>query len=1499
MFLIFDTETTGLPDKGYDYTYTEKWPRVVQLAWQLHDEFGELVTHGNEVIYPEDFIIPYTAQNIHGISTELAKKIGKPLDEVLKKFFEAWEKAEFIVGHNLEFDRDVIAAELLRLGKDEKFLFEKKILNTASERTAGVTKIVRGKGKTGRYKIPTLEELYEFLFKEKFEFAHNASADVEANARVFFELIRRGVFPPEELNRDEDYLEKFKSRHIYPVGRFGIRHFDFKAMSAELVKEAEKERQAEQAETGTGQKVLTEQFAHLHTYSLYSMLHSTVRLEDLVKKVTEEKMPAIALTDKHYLMGMFYFFQFLEEYNEAQKKEENPHFVKPIAGIELYVAEDMHDKSRGDFGRPVVFLAKNKTGYQNLVKLTTMASVEGFYNNPRVDMEAVRRHSEGLMMLTGGTDGEIPQLILEKGEDIALERLLRWKEIFGDDLYLEVLRHGLDEERAVNEIYRKWSRQYGIKPVASNHVHYLTKEQAEIHEILLAVKNGNVLSDPVGKGRRYRKKLPNDEYYLKSAAEMGELFSDWPEAIHNIGEIIDKVEVYSLKRDVVMPRFDVPEAFRVEGDPDASEKAYLHYLVEEGAKRRWKEITPEIRERIDYELRVIEKLGFVGYFLIVQDVMNKAREMGVFVGAGRGSAAGSVVSYTLNITNVDPLQYDLLFERFLNPDRNSLPDIDMDFDDIGRAKVAQYVVEKYGEDKVAHIITYGIIKAKTAIRDTFRVLELPLDEANRLAKLAPSAKLTLKDILNKPKDELKKANVKPGELEGVLKLKEIVETDPRIREYIVKASQLEGAIRQPGVHAAGFIISPVTIDEIMPLYKSRKAKDDLLITQYDKDVVEKAGLIKMDFLGIRTLSIVKDALRLIKERHGVEIDVDTLSLDDPKTYELFQRGLTVGVFQFESAGMRKYLKQLKPTEFEDLVAMVALYRPGPMDKIPNYINRKFGLEPITYDLPEMEEYLKSTYGITIYQEQVMLLSQKLGGFTGGQADNLRKAMGKKKKEELDKLYPKFIQGGLERGHPEEILKKIWKEWEAFASYAFNRSHAVSYAILSYQTGYLKANYPAEFLASSMSHHRNQIKKLSVFLEDAKNWNIKVLPPDVNASFLDFAVDEEGNIRYGLASIKGVGEKAVETIIEERERNGKFKDIYDFVERVDLSAVNSRVMEHMAKAGAFDVFGLDRYVYYCPDNNGTTFIETLIKYGRKYQSEQLNKTASLFDGLGGVEIMKPPVPKCGGELSDIEKLEIEKELMGLYISGHPLDKYKQHLKIFTDTDLNRANKIVQAINEKKDVPLQDGIGGGEEDDMDVETLDWDLDAGDAEEDEILRLSEAKQYVDAQKRMRAGGMIVKVDERINKQDKPYAIVELEDYEGKVQFFVRTDEYSKYKHLLYERSQVAVDLFVEEDYRQKGQYRLVPRAFYDLEKLMKKNVSALRIYLNDKDISANLAGNLLEIFQQYPGKQRLEFVIKSSRWGIELSFYSKEIKIKVSPELLQELDKNEVEYKVIYSM
>ncbi len=1492
MFLIFDTETTGLPDAGYDYKHTEKWPRIVQLAWQLHDEYGRLLEKGNEVIKPEGFTIPYAAQDIHGISTELAEKIGKPLEEVLDKFFKAWDKAEFIVGHNLKFDLQVIAAELLRKGNDEKFLFEKKILDTAAEYTAEVTKIERGKGKTGRYKIPKLEELYAFLFNENLDFAHNASADVEANARVFFELIRRGDFPPELMNRDKEYIKVFREFNPEPTGLYGIRHYDFRTMSAELIPDADKE-------TGPRKKISVEHFCHLHNYSLYSMLQSTVRLEDLVRKAIEEKMPAIALTDKHYLMGMFYFFQYLEDYNQKQQKEESPHFVKPIAGIELYVAEDMHDRSRKDFGRPVVLLAKNKTGYQNLVKLTTMASVEGFYNNPRVDMEAIRKHSEGLMMLTGGMDGETAQLILEKGEDIALDRLLRWKEIFGDDLYLEVMRHGLDKERAVNEIYKRWSKEYGIKPVATNHVHYLTEEEAEIHEILLAVKNGNVLSDPAGEGWRYRKKLPNNQYYFKPAEEMGALFADWPEAIENIHEVIDKVEVYSLKREVAMPRFEVPEAFRVESDPEASEKAYLRHLVEEGAKRRWKTITPAIRKRLDYELDVIEKLGFVGYFLIVQDVMNKAREMGVFVGAGRGSAAGSAVSYTLNITNVDPIKYDLLFERFLNPDRKSLPDIDMDFDDIGRSKVAEYVVQKYGEDKVAHITTYGIIKAKTAIRDTFRVLELPLDEANRLAKLAPSDKLTLKEILELSPAEIRQSKVQPKELPGVLKLKEIVENDPKIREVIAKASQLEGSIRQPGVHAAGFIISPIKIDEIMPLYKSRKAKDELLITQYDKDVVELAGLIKMDFLGIRTLSIVKDALRLIKERHGVNIDIDALPLDDSKTYELFQRGLTVGIFQFESAGMRKYLKQLKPTEFEDLVAMVALYRPGPMEKIPNYINRKFGLEPVTYDLPEMEEYLKSSYGITIYQEQVMLLSQKLAGFTGGEADNLRKAMGKKKKAELDKLYPKFIKGGMERGHPKEILEKIWKDWEAFASYAFNRSHAVSYAILSYQTGYLKANYPAEFLASSMSHHSSNIKKLSVFLEDAKNWNLKVLPPDVNASFLDFAVDEEGHIRYGLASIKGVGEKAVESIVNERENNGKYKDIYDFVERVDLSTVNARVMENLAKAGAFDTFGFERYVYFCTENNETSFIEHLIKYGKKIQKEQLNKTASLFDGFGGVEIAKPPVPKCGEGMSDIEKLEIEKELMGLYISGHPLDKYKQHLKIFTDTDLNKTDKILQAINEKKDIPLYDSLSDDENEEDDME---WEMNTAedkDEEDEDIVRYADARQYLNAQRRIRAGGMIIKADIKYNKDNKPYAIVELEDYEGKVQFFVRTEVYSEYKALLYERSQVAVDLYVEEDWRNKGQYRLVPKAFYDLKDLMEKHVSSLRLYFNDYHIGAKTADDLIKILKKYPGKQRVEIVLKSSKWNMNLYFYSREIQVEIRPELLEALDQLEFEYKVIYSI
>ncbi|MEO1254489.1 MAG: DNA polymerase III subunit alpha, partial [Bacteroidota bacterium] len=762
--------------------------------------------------------------------------------------------------------------------------------------------------------------------------------------------------------------------------------------------------------------------------------------------------------------------------------------------------------------------------------------------------------------------------------------------LFGDDFYLEINRHDLEEENRLNEILVEFSKKHDIKLIAANEFFYLDKEDAKAHDVLICIKENEKQSTPIGRGRGFRPGLPNENYYFKSQQEMKEAYGDIPEAIENISGLIDKIEEYGLEREVLLPAFDIPEEFKnSEDEKDGGkrgENAYLKHLTYEGASKRYPNITEEIRERLDFELATIENTGYPGYFLIVQDFTAKAREMGVSVGPGRGSAAGSAVAYCIGITNVDPIAYDLLFERFLNPDRVSLPDIDIDFDNEGREKVINYVIDKYGSDQVAQIITYGTMAPKSAIRDAGRVMELPLPETDAIAKLVPErpgAKFTTVFEEVKELEEIKKGRDLPSQV-------------------LNQAVVLEGSLRNTGVHACGVIITPDEMSKFVPLAKSKDS--DMMVTQFDNSVVESAGMLKMDFLGLKTLSIIKTAVENIEKRNGIKIDIDAIPLDDQKTYELYQRGETNGTFQFESPGMQKHLRSLKPDKFEDLIAMNALYRPGPMEYIPNFIARKHGKEQITYDIPDMEEYLAETYGITVYQEQVMLLSQSLAGFTKGEADVLRKAMGKKKRDVLDEMKPKFIEQAKEKGHPEDKLEKVWTDWEAFAAYAFNKSHSTCYSVVAYQTGYLKANYPAEYMASVLTHNQSNIEKVSFFMEECKNRGIKVLGPHVNESQKDFAVNAEGEIRFGMGAIKGTGESAVQAVIEERDTKGAFHDVFDFAKRVNLRTVNKKSFESLAKAGAFDCFeDYHRRQYVEQDEEGSSLIEKSIRYANRMQEEE--------------------------------------------------------------------------------------------------------------------------------------------------------------------------------------------------------------------------------------------------------------------------------------------------------
>ncbi|NNK82791.1 MAG: DNA polymerase III subunit alpha, partial [Flavobacteriaceae bacterium] len=985
MFLIFDTETTGLPKRwNAPITDTDNWPRAIQIAWQLHDEMGNCLEHQDYLIKPEGFNIPFDAEKIHGISTELALEQGEDLEKILYKFNNALSKTKFVVGQNVSFDLNIIGCEFHRENVKTNLL-ELPVLDTCTEHTALLCRIPGGRG--GKFKLPTLTELHEYLFKKPFLDAHNATADVEATTRCFFELVRRQEYTNEQLDVPSEFFKNFSEQNPDIIRLIGLKHVNLKKASDKIRQRIQKgleEVIVDDKENVDTSHLNSHSFVHLHNHSQFSILQSTMSIKELVQNAVTNNMSAVALTDHANMMGAFHFVKEVNNYNAVLKnkiakaisegKEANYNEIKPIVGCEFFVCEDHLDKSHKDYGYQIVLLAKNKNGYQNLAKMSSIAYTDGFYYVPRIDKSVIEKYKEDIIVLTGNLYGEVPSKLLNVGEKQAEEALLWWKEKFQDDLYVEIMRHNQEDENRINPVLITLAKKHNVKIVASNNVYYSKKEDANAHDILLCVKDGEKQATPKGRGRGYRYGLPNDEYYFKSDEEMKELFKDIPEAIINTNEVIDKIESYQLAREVLLPAFKIPKEFvdyqdAIDGGK-RGENSYLKHITYQGAKRRYGELTPEIKERIEFELNTIKNTGYPGYFLIVEDFIREARNMNVSVGPGRGSAAGSVVAYCLWITNIDPLKYDLLFERFLNPDRVSMPDIDIDFDDEGRSRVMDYVINKYGANQVAQIITYGTMAAKSSIRDTARVLDLPLGDADRIAKLIPTMS-KLKKIFGLDAKELK-GKFRSEDLEKVNQLLNISEGEDLEAETVNQARKLEGSIRNTGIHACGVIITPDDITNFVPIATAKDS--DLYVTQFDNAVVESAGLLKMDFLGLKTLTLIKDTVKIVKAKHGIQLDPDNFPLDDEKTYELFQRGETIGIFQYESPGMQKHLKDLKPTVFDDLIAMNALYRPGPMEYIPSFINRKHGIEEIKYDLPEMEEYLKETYGITVYQEQVMLLS---------------------------------------------------------------------------------------------------------------------------------------------------------------------------------------------------------------------------------------------------------------------------------------------------------------------------------------------------------------------------------------------------------------------------------------------------------------------------------------------------------------------------------------------
>jgi DNA polymerase-3 subunit alpha len=1471
MYIIFDTETTGLP-KRWDapITDTDNWPRCIQIAWQLHDAMGNLIEHQDYLIKPVGFNIPFDSEKVHGISTELATEQGVPLQDVLVKFNEALAKAKFVVGQNIGFDINIMGCELYRYGVDSP-MASMPVLDTCTEVTADLLKLPGGRG--GRYKLPNLTELHSYLFGVPFAEAHNATADVEATTRCFFELVRREVFTPEELQVDTGYFVDFKQHNPAVIPTVGLKHTNLKAAS-DAIRNRDKSSSIIEVDSEKLEALEHAAFAHLHNHSQFSVLQSTISIGDLVSAAAKYNMPAVAMTDHGNMMGAFHFVSKVLGHNkeiEAKNKEaieagEEPtgQIIKPIVGCEFYICDDRKDKTRKDNGYQVVFLAKNKAGYHNLAKMASIAYTEGFYYVPRIDKSVVEQYKENLIVLSGNLQGEIPNKVLNIGENQAEEALLWWKEQFGEDFYMEIMRHGQEDENRVNETLISLANKHNVKLIATNNTYYVNKADAHAHDILLCVKDGEKLSTPVGRGRGFRFGMPNQEYYFKSAEEMKKAFVDLPDAIINIQEVLDKIEIYSLNRDVLLPKFEIPEEFQHPDDEldggKRGENAFLRHLTYEGAKRRYKELTEEVVERLDFELATIERTGYPGYFLIVQDFIAAARNMGVSVGPGRGSAAGSAVAYCLGITNLDPIMYDLLFERFLNPDRVSMPDIDIDFDDEGRGRVMQYVIDKYGASQVAQIITYGTMAAKSSIKDTGRVLDLPLADTNEIAKLIPNLKLS--KIFNMDEKALKDV-LRAEEFEAVNKLKSIADGAGLEAETIKQARVLEGSMRNTGIHACGVIITPDDITNFVPVSLAKDS--DLYVTQFDNSVVESAGLLKMDFLGLKTLTLIKDTVANVRLRHGIELNPDNFPIDDELTYELFQRGETIGVFQYESPGMQKYMKELKPTVFADLIAMNALYRPGPMEYIPSFIKRKHGIEPITYDLDACEEYLKETYGITVYQEQVMLLSQKLAGFSKGDADVLRKAMGKKQKAVLDKMKPKFVNQAAEKGHNPKVLEKIWTDWEAFASYAFNKSHSTCYAWVAYQTAYLKAHYPAEYMAAVLSNNMNDIKQVTFFMEECKRMGLTVLGPDVNESHYKFTVNESGAIRFGIGAVKGVGAGAVDTIVQTREES-PYKSIFDFAKRIDLRAANKKAFESLAYAGGFDGFtDTHRAQYFFKDGDNTTGIEKAIKFAQRFKENENSAQASLFGGGAATALPEPVLAPCQ-PWGLIEKLKYEKDVIGIYLTSHPLDNYKFEIEHFCH---NKVSEL-QLINKVK--------------------------ASEVEEEVLLEFNKIKN-----KEIVIGGIIANVAHRVSKAGKPFGSFIIEDYSDSYDIAIFGEDYVKFKSYLEDGYFVQIRGLVQERFRQVGNWGFELKSIQLLSELRDKFAKNFTIQialhqLNDEMI--HKIHDLVEstVVEGEVANCSLKFMVVDVKDNIAVEMPAKSTKIKITNELLETIEKMEgVKYKL----
>ncbi|GAD05470.1 DNA polymerase III alpha subunit [Porphyromonas crevioricanis JCM 15906] len=1218
-----------------------------------------------------------------------------------------------------------------------------------------------------------------------------------------------------------------------------------------------------------------EPFIHLHVHSQYSVLDGQCRISDLVDAAIADGMPALALTDHGAMFGIKEFYNYVQKKNkphlsvikdcqrelqelleksnsdedDLQRIQKLQHkveteqkaLIKPILGCECYCARrSRHDKSKEimDPYRPsrpldsggwhLIVLAKNSVGYHNLIKLVSYSWTEGQYYRPRIDKELLERYHEGLIVSSACLGGEIPQHIMAGQIDEAEKSVLWFKELFGDDFYLEIQRHETTnplgnqdtypKQQQVNRVILELARKHDVKVIATNDVHFISKEAAEAHDRLICLSTSKDLDDP--NRMRYSK-----EEWFKTTEEMNAIFSDVPESLSNTLEIADKVEYYSIDSDALMPDFPIPDEF-------ANDDEYLRHLTMLGAERRYKEnLTPEVRERIDFELETIKKMGFPGYFLIVQDFIAAARNMGVSVGPGRGSAAGSAVAYCLGITDIDPIKYDLLFERFLNPDRISMPDIDVDFDDDGRADILDWVTEKYGKERVAHIITIGTMATKSAIKDVARVQKLPLSISNDLTKLVPDKIPGVKKV------------TVTAAIEAVPELKAAsLSDDKQLSSTLKYAAMLEGNVRNTGVHACGIIIGKTDISDVVPVSTAKDGDKEVLVTQYEGSVIEETGLIKMDFLGLKTLSIIKEAISNIKKTKGIELDISNIPLDDPLTYKLYSEGRTIGTFQFESMGMQKYLRELKPSAFGDLIAMNALYRPGPMDYIPSFIARKHGLEEITYDLPVMERYLKETYGITVYQEQVMLLSREIAGFTRGESDSLRKAMGKKLEDKMLALQAKFLEGGIKNGYEEKTLQKIWADWKKFTQYAFNKSHATCYSWVAYQTAYLKAHYPSEYMAGALSRNLNNITEITKLMDECKSMKIQVLVPDVNESDYKFSVNANGDIRFGLSAIKGVGLGAVESIIEERKKNGLYKDVYDFAERINTVQCNRKTMESLALSGAFDSFGLKREQYLAPCGKDESFIVALSKYGSMVQEEKHAQEVSLFGDDESMQLPKPQ-PEEADSWNSLEILNKERDLVGLYLSSNPMEPYRVILDYYCNV---------------KSVDL-----------MDLKPLNG-------------------------KNIAFAGIVTKARVGMSKKNNPYAILTIEDFHGTAEVALFGQNYVSYGNYAKEGLYLLIKATVQPHRFDPEKVELQIRSIELLPDIADKLIKEVSVSISLDQLSNDLAESLTAFVMEHPGEANLNIQVQDRKKQIRLQ--SSRYRVDPSPDFIKLLEQYELPIVIV---